>query len=64
MSEAALEIQGLKTQFMTKGGLVTAVDRVHLTLDRRPIRLVYALPSDPTSFRNAMHSAFSRSLTC
>jgi oligopeptide/dipeptide ABC transporter ATP-binding protein len=35
MTEAALEIQGLKTQFMTKGGLVTAVDRIHLTLDRR-----------------------------
>jgi oligopeptide/dipeptide ABC transporter ATP-binding protein len=35
MSEAVLEIQDLKTQFMTKGGLITAVDRVHLTLDRR-----------------------------
>ena len=34
MSEAALEIQGLKTQFMTKGGVITAVDRVHLALDR------------------------------
>jgi peptide/nickel transport system ATP-binding protein/oligopeptide transport system ATP-binding protein len=34
MSEAALDIQGLKTQFKTKRGMLTAVDRVHLRLDR------------------------------
>jgi oligopeptide/dipeptide ABC transporter ATP-binding protein len=35
MSEPALEIQNLKTQFMTKRGLITAVDRVSLTLDQK-----------------------------
>jgi peptide/nickel transport system ATP-binding protein/oligopeptide transport system ATP-binding protein len=35
MSKAALKIQGLKTQFMTKGGVITAVDRIDLALEQR-----------------------------
>ena len=35
MNDTILHIQGLTTRFMTRQGLVTAVDRVHLAIDSR-----------------------------